>query len=817
MFTAIIAFGQDGKYYTGMVPIKTGYDYVNEEAYISSNVNTQIDEYWKILQRNSEKNIKVSGSYPWTTRFSRLANSVNKESKFNWLQESANTTGSLSYRINFCVEGVEDEVKLGGVFGCDNRFVGIKIDGVEIYRDQSIEYRTDDDKWLPKYCNYNNPGCGSTIDVKNWCIPGTHIDDNTPDHQRRCYGYGNEQFKCFIKFDEIYINPDLLSDGAHTLEFIIHNEGDIVGLALDFELTGVKKAWVIPKGGSSDIGRCTPKGVIRGIAFKDKVNCHKHDDNEGPEPNKLILLYNSSGDLLKETRTNSYGFFSFENLDATQSYEVAYGVNGDDILTFPYDDDAKALKKEIVTPQRFRDDEFLVVDLKFGFINDEECSSYDMILNPFCKSMVYGISSQRFSPTTTYKWDFGDGTTKLHRSGDTYPSYPYSENGNYDVNVTINSSCWCDEEIVLTKNIDIDGCGWIEGRVFDDKNNCGAFDQGEEAEGKIIELYNASGQLLMQRLTSAQGYYSFPQYLIKTSETYKVVWGSSQKLSFPSNSSFYLITPETFESQNNHVKNINFGFLSDDECNINYDLDFSSTCVDNAASFDIKNAASQTDYLNSSNTYSWDFGDGNTSSQQSGNHQYTDVGSYNVSVTVENSCACDNTVTLTKQIEIEDCPDCEECVSSFAPLQSKEYVVSCWVSAENPDGKTHFNDVALVVSFENSDYVKEFYPTGQVIDGWQRIEGIVTVPGSATKLHLELQNNSQEGFYLDDVRMSPKNSSFVTYVYDPLTLRLVAELDEHNYATIYEYDEEGALIRVKKETERGVQTIQESRNNMRRK
>ena len=65
--------------------------------------------------------------------------------------------------------------------------------------------------------------------------------------------------------------------------------------------------------------------------------------------------------------------------------------------------------------------------------------------------------------------------------------------------------------------------------------------------------------------------------------------------------------------------------------------------------------------------------------------------------------------------------------------------------------------------------------------------------------------------------MSPKNSSFVTYVYDPLTLRLVAELDEHNYATIYEYDEEGALIRVKKETERGVQTIQESRNNMRRK
>lgn len=56
-----------------------------------------------------------------------------------------------------------------------------------------------------------------------------------------------------------------------------------------------------------------------------------------------------------------------------------------------------------------------------------------------------------------------------------------------------------------------------------------------------------------------------------------------------------------------------------------------------------------------------------------------------------------------------------------------------------------------------------------------------------------------------------------SYVYDPLTLRLTAELDEQNYATFYEYDEEGALIRVKKETERGIMTIKESRNNSSKK
>ena len=48
--------------------------------------------------------------------------------------------------------------------------------------------------------------------------------------------------------------------------------------------------------------------------------------------------------------------------------------------------------------------------------------------------------------------------------------------------------------------------------------------------------------------------------------------------------------------------------------------------------------------------------------------------------------------------------------------------------------------------------------------------------------------------------------------YDEETNKLLAELDENNYATFYEYDQEGGLIRIKKETEKGVFTIQESRS-----
>ena len=66
----------------------------------------------------------------------------------------------------------------------------------------------------------------------------------------------------------------------------------------------------------------------------------------------------------------------------------------------------------------------------------------------------------------------------------------------------------------------------------------------------------------------------------------------------------------------------------------------------------------------------------------------------------------------------------------------------------------------------------------------------------------------------DDLRIHPFNAEMKSYVYDPVTMRLMAQLDENNYATFYEYDEEGILIRVKKETERGIKTIHETRSSL---
>ena len=66
------------------------------------------------------------------------------------------------------------------------------------------------------------------------------------------------------------------------------------------------------------------------------------------------------------------------------------------------------------------------------------------------------------------------------------------------------------------------------------------------------------------------------------------------------------------------------------------------------------------------------------------------------------------------------------------------------------------------------------------------------------------------------IRIYPADAQFKSFVYDANTLRLVAELDENNFAAFFEYDDEGIHIRTKKETEKGIMTIRENRTGVRK-
>lgn len=147
--------------------------------------------------------------------------------------------------------------------------------------------------------------------------------------------------------------------------------------------------------------------------------------------------------------------------------------------------------------------------------------------------------------------------------------------------------------------------------------------------------------------------------------------------------------------------------------------------------------------------------------------------------------------------------------------KGKRYIFSCWVkknssstgSISDNAGEIYSALVAgttIPISIEDK------------IEGWQRLEFEFTVPSTGNDFTLYVNPFSYSFILFDDIRIHPYHAVMKSYVYDPANYRLTAELDENNYATFYNYDEEGTLVQIKKETERGIFTIQTTRQNLKK-
>lgn len=145
-----------------------------------------------------------------------------------------------------------------------------------------------------------------------------------------------------------------------------------------------------------------------------------------------------------------------------------------------------------------------------------------------------------------------------------------------------------------------------------------------------------------------------------------------------------------------------------------------------------------------------------------------------------------------------------ELAKGFAPIDGKQYLMSCWVY----DGSPFTNTLSSVTITVNGQSVAGTLP---VVEGWKKVE-IPFTAGEDFTLTL-----TGSGKYIDDLRIIPLQGQMTSFVYDYKTMRLMAQLDENNFATLYEYDDEGTPVRVKKETEKGVMTIKENRQSLRKR
>lgn len=174
-----------------------------------------------------------------------------------------------------------------------------------------------------------------------------------------------------------------------------------------------------------------------------------------------------------------------------------------------------------------------------------------------------------------------------------------------------------------------------------------------------------------------------------------------------------------------------------------------------------------------------------------------------------------------------ECPhvSCNGCLPTLVLEPNSYYIISGWVKKEGVGrdvvdyghviGQRPYIKVSLTNGTIFPVIQDEFiYPSIEVpvVEGWQLISKSISTGDNPVEIKILLAVESGTALF-DDVRIFPADGSMKCYVYDKTNLRFLAELDERHFATFYEYDAEGKLVRVKKETERGIMTIQETHQN----
>jgi PKD repeat protein len=220
-----------------------------------------------------------------------------------------------------------------------------------------------------------------------------------------------------------------------------------------------------------------------------------------------------------------------------------------------------------------------------------------------CAPLTVDFTDESSNDPTSWSWDFGDGGTSYQQN----PSYTYDDPGTYTVSLTATNEYGSDTE---TKT----GYITVSGPPTADFS-------GSPTSGEVPLTVNFTN------LSTGASSYSWD-----FGDT-----GSSTQAN-PSHTyteaGTYTVTLTATNSCG-----------SDVEVKTNY---ITVTCTPPTADFsgsptsgEVPLTVNFTDQSTGATSWSWDFGDEGTSSQQNPSHQYTEAGTYTVTLTATNSCGSD--------------------------------------------------------------------------------------------------------------------------------------------------------------------------------
>jgi PKD repeat protein len=250
-------------------------------------------------------------------------------------------------------------------------------------------------------------------------------------------------------------------------------------------------------------------------------------------------------------------------------------------------------------------------------ILDPPTSSFTFTNNNQCAGTVIDFTNTSTNTTgsTTYAWDFGDGSTSALGN----PSHTYATAGTYTVTLTVANTVNC-KTVSLPTVITVTSSPTAS-FTFTNNNQCA---------GTLISFTNTSGGA-----TGSSTYdwnfgdggtstLSNPTHTYATGGSYNVTLTVKNGLSCTNASPAIPVTVKATP-----VSKFTF---SSSSCT-SMDVSFTNTATTSGAA----------------GTYLWTFGDGNTSTAENPTHSYTANGTYNVTLKITDATTgCSNTSAISK-------------------------------------------------------------------------------------------------------------------------------------------------------------------------